>query len=72
MKSATAQLPSGVRLEMPRQRGPRTEVVPVEGAIGHDHIVRMLHQRVINGDFFNAGIFLGQHLGQLGRAGPPP
>src|SRR5204863_275913 len=41
----------GIGLEMLAQRGPRTQVVPFECSVRHDHILRVFQQRVINRDF---------------------
>ena len=54
-----------VGFEMARERGPRAEVVPCEAAVGHDHVLRFLHQSVVDGDAFRLGIFLGQNFREL-------
>ena len=67
MKSADRAIALGIGFEMAAQGGPGAEVVPGEGAIGHDDVVRVLHEGVINRDSLELGIFLGEDLDELGR-----
>ena len=56
----------GIGLEVPAQRRPRAQVIPLEGAVGHDDILRVLHQCVVDRDLLELGILLGEDLGELG------
>ena len=58
----------GVGREVTREGVPRTEIIPRERAVGDDDVFRVLHQRVVDRDFFDERIFLGEHLVQLRRA----
>ena len=57
---------------MPRQRRPRTEVVPAEVAVRTDDVLRVLHDGVIDGDLFQPGIVPGQGGVELGQAADAP
>jgi len=66
MKSPTASA-LGVGLNVAGQSAPGTEVVQAKSPSATTTFCAMLHQRVVDGELFDAGIFFRQHLGELRR-----
>src|ERR1017187_804234 len=68
-KFTARDVAAGVLLVVPPDRRPVADIVPIEIAVGDDHVPRLLHDRVINRDLFHLGIFTRQHMRKRLRPG---